>query len=199
MRIRASFSFFPSVWHWLTNHSASPCFSLHFWEIMKMTQGKKNFFFLQVAMWFLVNWWCWRHWDIMEILTLHQRDMAAGILLGSLACFMPLNSVIPLDVLLSVQLELLCLDQIKDTYCLEFYLPDNCFVSSSWCPWTESYRADPWAQLWGLSHNGEGPEWAEITGSAPEAYSHQRVTCFRCRGRTWWSTAAHSSGFFWNN
>lgn len=58
----------------------------------------------------------------MEILTLHKRDMAAGIFLGSLACFMPLDSVMPFDILLSVQLELLCLDQIKDTYCLKFYL-----------------------------------------------------------------------------
>lgn len=38
-----------------------------------------------------------------------------------MAGFMSLNSVVPLELLPSVQLGLVCLDQIKDIYSPEFY------------------------------------------------------------------------------
>lgn len=116
------------------------------------------------------------HRDIIEILVLYSRCIASGTFLGSMEGFMSLNSAVPLEFLPCVQLDYCVLIRSRTHIILNFnYLPRNYFTSSSQSPRTESYWADPWAQLWGLSHPGEGPEWSKKSQSMPWKYaSHTR-------------------------
>lgn len=68
-------------------------------------------------MWSVVTSYIWKH---DETLVFHS-SFAQGVFVGSLAGFMALNSIAPLEFLPSVQLRLVCFNQIKDTCCLEFY------------------------------------------------------------------------------
>lgn len=68
-------------------------------------------------MWSVVTSYVWKR---NETLVFHS-SFAPGVFLGSLEDSMTLISLAPLEFLPFVQLELVCLDQIKDTCSLEFY------------------------------------------------------------------------------
>lgn len=164
----------------LADHSASPHLCLHFWKIMRKTQGH-FFFFSQIALWSLVNWWIWRQWDITEILALHSRYIASSIFLGSMAGFVSLNSVVAFDFSPLSSWDYCVLIRSRTHTVLNFiYLSDDCFTSSSWpLDWVllsrslgSALRTVPW---WGRSRMGR-----EITVNALTAYTHQRVTVAFC-------------------
>lgn len=79
-------------------------------------------------MWSGVTSYIWKH---NETLVFHS-SFAPSVVLGSLSDSMALISVAPLEFLPSVQLGLVCLNQIKDTCSLEFYQFIKDFTFSSW-------------------------------------------------------------------
>lgn len=104
IRIQASSSFY-QVWDagWLHHTSNN-----------KGKGGTRAGFFHR---WSVVTSYMWKH---NETLVFHT-SFAPGVFLGLLADSMTLISIAPLEFLPSGQMGLVCLDQIKDTWSLEFH------------------------------------------------------------------------------